>query len=82
MDMLTKRNLLRSAVLTIHSQPIRKPFPVQAQSRADRPGFFKAKDMAEIGSICGLPMVTNYGFYRVNAARVRQSPSPISESLL
>ena len=32
-----------------------------AQTGADRPGFFKAKDIAEAGFIYGLPIVMNYG---------------------
>jgi hypothetical protein len=34
---------------------------VQAQTSADRPGFFKAKDIAEAGFIYGLPIVMGYG---------------------
>ena len=34
---------------------------MQAQTSADRPGFFKAKDIAEAGFIYGLPIVMNYG---------------------
>ena len=33
---------------------------VSAQTNADRPGFFKAKDIAEAGFIYGLPIVMNY----------------------
>lgn len=32
-----------------------------AAQAADRPGFFKAKDIAEAGFIYGLPIVMNYG---------------------
>jgi hypothetical protein len=32
-----------------------------AQTSADRPGFFQAKDVAEAGFVFGLPIVMNYG---------------------
>jgi hypothetical protein len=54
--MLTKRELLRSAALatiTLAASNV-----VRAQ--ANRPGFFKAKDIAEAGFIYGLPIVMNY----------------------
>jgi hypothetical protein len=38
-----------------------KSIAVKAQSNASRPGFFKAKDIAEAGFIYGLPIVMNYG---------------------
>ena len=38
-----------------------KSVPAYAQTSADRPGFFKAKDIAEAGFIYGLPIVMNYG---------------------
>jgi hypothetical protein len=56
--MLTKRLLLRSfatAAITVTAGPI------AALAQADRPGFFKAKDIAEAGFIFGLPIVMNYG---------------------
>jgi hypothetical protein len=56
--MLTKRNLLRSAALAAISVAATKSTPLQAQT--DRPGFFKAKDIAEAGFIYGLPIVMNY----------------------
>jgi hypothetical protein len=59
--MLTKRDLLRSAALTAIAASTTKSVPVQAQTSADRPGFFKAKDIAEAGFIYGLPIVMNYG---------------------
>jgi hypothetical protein len=37
-----------------------KSIPVLAQTTADRPGFFKAKDIGEAGFIYGLPIVTGY----------------------
>jgi hypothetical protein len=57
--MLTKRDLLRSAALTALSAATVRPIPALAQ--ADRPGFFKAKDIAEAGFIYGLPIVMGYG---------------------
>ena len=59
--MLTKRDLLRSAALAAITASTAKPVPVYAQTGADRPGFFKAKDIAEAGFIYGLPIVMNYG---------------------
>jgi hypothetical protein len=59
--MLTKRDLLRSAALTAITASTAKSVPMQAQTSADRPGFFKAKDIAEQGFIYGLPIVMNYG---------------------
>ena len=59
--MITKRDLLlRSAALTAIAVAAPKPGPAFAQS-SDRPGFFKAKDIAEAGFIFGLPIVMNYG---------------------
>ena len=59
--MLTKRELLRSGALTAITVATTKSFPASAQTSADRPGFFKAKDIAEAGFIYGLPIVMNYG---------------------
>jgi hypothetical protein len=59
--MLTKRNLLRSAALAAITATTAKSVPVRAQTSADRPGFFKAKDIAEAGFIYGLPIVMGYG---------------------
>jgi hypothetical protein len=59
--MLTKRDLLRSAALAAITASTAKAVPVQAQTSADRPGFFKAKDIAEAGFIYGLPIVMGYG---------------------
>jgi hypothetical protein len=56
--MLTKRDFLRStalAAITVATGPI------SALAQTDRPGFFKAKDIAEAGFIFGLPIVMNYG---------------------
>lgn len=59
--MLTKRDLLRSAALAAITASTAKSVPVNAQTSVDRPGFFKAKDIAEAGFIYGLPIVMNYG---------------------
>jgi hypothetical protein len=59
--MLTKRDLLRSAALTAFTVTTARSVPVRAQTNADRPGFLKAKDIAEAGFIYGLPIVMNYG---------------------
>jgi hypothetical protein len=58
--MLTKRELLRSAALAAITVAVMSPGPVQAQTSADRPGFFEAKATAEEGFIYGLPIVMNY----------------------
>ena len=58
---LTRRNLLRSVALTTLTVAAMQPAAVQAQAGADRPGFFKAKDIAEAGFIYGLPIVMGYG---------------------
>ena len=58
--MLSKRDLLRSAALAAITAPTAKSFPAHAQTSADRPGFLKAKDIAEAGFIYGLPIVMNY----------------------
>ena len=59
--MLTKRDLLRSVTLAAISAANIESGPVQAQTSTDRPGFFKAQDIAEAGFIYGLPIVMNYG---------------------
>jgi hypothetical protein len=58
--MLTKRDLLRAAALAATTASTAKSVPVLAQTSADRPGFLKAKDIAEAGFIYGLPIVMNY----------------------
>jgi hypothetical protein len=58
--MLTKRDLLRSAALAAITVGATTPGRAQTQTSADRPGFFKAKDIAEAGFIYGLPIVMNY----------------------
>ncbi len=59
--MLTKRGLLRSAALAAITASTARSVPVLAQASADRPGFLKAKDIAEAGFIYGLPIVMGYG---------------------
>ena len=59
--MLTKRDLLRSAALAVITASAARPVPVLAQTSADRPGFLKAKDIAEAGFIYGLPIVMGCG---------------------
>ena len=59
--MLTKRELLRSAALAAIAASTANSIPAQAQTNTERPGFFKAKDIAEEGFIYGLPIVMNYG---------------------
>jgi hypothetical protein len=49
--MITKRDLLRSAALAAITTATTKSVPVNAQPTADRPGFFKAKNIAEAGFI-------------------------------
>jgi hypothetical protein len=58
--MITKRSLLRSAALGVITATAARSIPVRAQTSADRPGFFAAKDIAEAGFIYGLPIVMNY----------------------
>jgi len=59
--MLTKRALLRTVALSAIASMATAARPVKAQTGADRPGFFGAKDIAEAGFIYGLPIVANYG---------------------
>src|SRR6267154_4006227 len=59
--MITKRDLLRSVAFAAITATTAKSVPVTAQTAADRPGFFKAKDIAEAGYTFGLPIVMNYG---------------------
>jgi hypothetical protein len=58
--LMTKRNLLRSAALAASTVATAKSGWAQAQTSANRPGFFKARDIAEAGFIYGLPIVMNY----------------------
>lgn len=57
---LTKRDFLRSAALTSVAAAGVQSSQAWAQS-SERPGFFKAKDIAEAGFIYGLPIVMAYG---------------------
>ncbi|MCP1907899.1 hypothetical protein J2R96_000379 [Bradyrhizobium elkanii] len=59
-NMLTKRDLLRSAALAGVAAAGAQSSQAWAQW-SERPGFFKAKDIAEAGFIYGLPMVMAYG---------------------
>ena len=59
-SMLTKRDFLRSVSLAAITVATAKSCPLQAETTADRPGFSKAKDIAEAGFIYGLPIVMNY----------------------
>jgi hypothetical protein len=45
--MLTKRDFCRSAALSALTAATAKSNPVLAQASADRPDFFKAKDIAK-----------------------------------
>ncbi|TFV36323.1 DUF1254 domain-containing protein [Bradyrhizobium frederickii] len=58
--MLTKRELLRTAAMTTITLAATRTVPAFAQASTDRPGFLKAKDVAEAGFIYGLPIVMNY----------------------
>ncbi|WP_141340196.1 DUF1254 domain-containing protein [Bradyrhizobium sp. USDA 3458] len=58
--MLTKPDLLRSAALAGVAAAGAQSSQAWAQW-SERPGFFKAKDIAEAGFIYGLPMVMAYG---------------------
>src|SRR5271169_534744 len=60
-QMLTKRDLIRSVASVAITVAATKSGPVQAQTTAERPGFFKARDIAEAGFVYGLPIVMNYG---------------------
>src|SRR5215813_316853 len=59
--MWTRRDLLRSAAFVATAAVGAKTYPALGQTNAERPGFFKAKDIAEAGFIFGLPIVMNYG---------------------
>ena len=61
LPMLTKRDFLLSVSLAAITAATAKSGPLQAETSTDRPGFFKAKDIAEAGFIYGLPIVMNYG---------------------
>lgn len=57
--MLTKRNFLGSAAGVLIAAAAGKPDPASAAT--PRPGFLRAKDIAEAGFIYGLPIVMIYG---------------------
>lgn len=59
--MLTKRDLLRTAALGAAALPLLSARAALAQHTAQRPGFFRARDIAEAGYIYGMPLVMNYG---------------------
>jgi hypothetical protein len=59
--MINKRDLLRGLPLAAFTAATAKSAAVLGQTAASRPGFFKAKDIAEAGFIYGLPIVMNYG---------------------
>ncbi|MBV8420075.1 MAG: DUF1254 domain-containing protein, partial [Hyphomicrobiales bacterium] len=59
--MLTKREFLRCAGLAAVAASVTRTGSAIAQTNPPRPGFFKAKDVAEEGFIYGLPIVMNYG---------------------
>jgi hypothetical protein len=59
MMMLTKREFLGSAAWGLVAAAAIEPSI--ALARTSRPGFFKAKDIAEAGFIYGLPIVMAYG---------------------
>jgi len=58
--MLTKRTLLYSVGLVAIAGATKVGSGL-AETSVDRPGFLKAKDIAEAGFIYGLPIVMNYG---------------------
>ena len=58
--LFTRRSLLHSVGLSA-IPAVAKSGSVRAETGTGRPGFFKAKDIAEKGFIYGLPIVLNYG---------------------
>src|SRR5207249_919451 len=59
-QMLTKRDLLRSAALAAITVTTAKAVPANAQAKAEWPNLIEAKAIAEEGFIYGLPIVMNY----------------------
>ena len=60
--MLTKREFIGGAATGLAFAALTRAAPAFAQAKTPpRPGFFKAKDIAEEGFIFGLPIVMNYG---------------------
>src|SRR5437879_545716 len=60
LQMLTKRDLLRSASLAALTVTTMTPVPANAQAKAEWPDIREAKAIAEEGFIYGLPIVMNY----------------------
>lgn len=58
--MLTKRHLLQAGAAAALPLGALTVNGARAQTAVKRPGFFKAKDVAEEGFIYGLPIVMNY----------------------
>ncbi len=58
--MLTKRALLGSATMAAIAAATARSTTVFAQTKAEWPNMFEAKDIAEAGFIYGLPIVMNY----------------------
>lgn len=58
--MTTRREFLGSGALVALAGATIVSGPASAQTSADRPRFFSAKDIAEAGFIYGLPIVMNY----------------------
>ena len=69
--MLTKRDLLRSAALAAIVASTAKSVSVHAQTSADRPRFFKAKDIAARAVAnrleCGSVWINKHGAIQPNA---------------
>lgn len=59
--MLSKRHFLKMLAAGGLTAPALLPVAASAQTAPERPGFFKAREIAEAGFIYGLPIVMNYG---------------------
>jgi len=59
--MLTKRHLLQTGAAAAIPLAALTLSGARAQTSVSRPGFFKARDVAEEGFVYGLPIVMNYG---------------------
>lgn len=59
--MLTKRDLLKSISIGAALAAAAKSGTVLAQANPPRPGFLKAREIAEQGYVFGLPLVMAYG---------------------
>ena len=86
--MITKRDLLRSAALAAITATTAQSVPANAQPTADRPGFFKAKDIAEAGlhlrpadrdelraSCTSIPLIATRGSSRRRSIKSRTNPT-------